>query len=209
VFLQHILVTPLCLTVHYASDLISRTSFVVITAHCQNLLQTSGGGEICNCPYPRNNKLGKFWKMKSHLKNDGVIPPLVDLCLYVVCKNLNGCDYLNTLPDFLRQRMGMLFKQEHLFQDTIENLNFAHCSTLTDDELKNVSHLTNIKNLNLTHCDKLSAMGMCFVGQLQNLRVLRLSHCPKVSAGFYWLSSLVHLHRLEAAFCDKIQWFLS
>jgi F-box/leucine-rich repeat protein 14 len=130
------------------------------------------------------------------------IPSLVDLCLFTVCKNLDGCDYINTLPDFLRHRLGNLFKQEPIFQQSIENLNFSKCKTLTDEELKNISFLKNLTKLNLSHCDKLTGYGMPHISQLTNLRTLYLNHCRKVSLGFYFLPSLKQITTLEVAFCE-------
>jgi len=130
------------------------------------------------------------------------IPPLVDLCLYCVCKHLDGYDFLNTLPDFLRQRLCLLFKQEPLFQHHLENLNFSKCTTLSDEEVKSLTSLKNLKQLNVSHCDKLSAMALCHIGQLSTLTILKMSHCPKMSAGLYWVAQLTNVTRLEAAFCE-------
>jgi len=130
-----------------------------------------------------------------------MIPPLLDLCLFAVCKNLNASEFLNTLPDFLRQRLGLLFRQEKQFQDSITHLNFSHCYRLSEDEVKSISYLKNLTNLNLSHCEKLSPISMSFIGQLKNLKTLCLNHCPQVSVGFYFLQTL-QLTKLEIAFCE-------
>lgn len=130
------------------------------------------------------------------------VPSLLDLCLFTVSKNLDGCEFLNLLPDYLRQRLGLLFKQEAMFQRHIENLNLSHCYSLTDDELRPISHLVNLKQLNLTRCDNLTGYAMYHVGQLTNLTHLYLNHCTKASLGFYFLPSLSHLTILEAPFCE-------
>ncbi len=130
------------------------------------------------------------------------IPSLLDLCLFTVCKHLDGCEFINILPDFLRQRLGLLFKQERLFQDSIQDLNFSHCYSLVDDEVKSISYLRNLQKINLSHCEKLTGIAMSYIGQLTNLRTLCLNHCTKVSLGFYFLQPLTKLNRLEVSFCE-------
>jgi Leucine-rich repeat (LRR) protein len=137
----------------------------------------------------------------SHVHGSPV-PPLLDLCLYVVCKHIDGCKYLNVLPDHVRQRLCLLFRQETLFQERIDHLNLSYCHQLNDEELKSIAHLKKLTKLNVSHCDKLTGIGMSYIGTLTNLKTLCLNHCTKVSLGFYFLQPLSHLTRLEVSFCE-------
>jgi F-box/leucine-rich repeat protein 14 len=148
----------------------------------------------------------------SHQTFGTGVPPLLDLCLYVVCTHFDGSKYLNVLPDFVRQRLGILFKQEPAFQLKLHHLNFSYCYQLSDEELKPVSHLRNLTKLSLAHCDKLTGIGMSYIGQLTNLASLTLNHCTKISLGLYFLHPLAKLVKLEVAFCeiqDPVMQFIS
>jgi len=117
-------------------------------------------------------------------------PTLLDLCLFVVCKNGQGDGeknrYLSYLPDFPRKRLGELFKHEEHFQQEIQELNFSYCHSLVDDELEPVAYLKNLKRLNLSRCDKLTAIGLSFLQNLPNLEVLKLNNCTKLSVGLFF-----------------------
>jgi len=132
----------------------------------------------------------------------GVVPPLLDLCLFTVCKHLDGSAFINVLPEILRKRLGLLFKQEALFQENLRELNFSHCYSLVDDEVKPISHLHHLDKLNFSHCEQLTGIALSYAGQLHNLKTLIVNHCTKISLGFCFLSSLKHLSFLDASFCE-------
>jgi len=136
------------------------------------------------------------------MEKKGAVAPLLDLCLFAVCKNVNGTEFLHTLPDFLRQRLTTLFKQEKHFQETLEDLNFSYCPDLNDDELKSLQYLHNLKQLNISHCEKITGISLSYIGNLKKLETLILNHSPHVSLGLFFLSSLQNLVKLEVSFCE-------
>lgn len=126
--------------------------------------------------------------------------PLLDLCLFAVCNHLSACTFYNGLPDFLRKRLALLMKQEPLFQK-LEVLNFSHCYTVTDDDVKSISALKNLKSLDLSHCDQLTGIVLSYIGQITSLKCLSLNHCTKVNVGFFFLRS-IQLTELYVSFCE-------
>ncbi len=140
--------------------------------------------------------------LQQHQVGGPGVPPLLDLCLYVVCQHIDGCKYLNVLPDYVQQRLCLLFKQVPAFQEKLGELNLSYCYQLTDEELKSIAYLKNLTKLNLSHCDKLTGIGLSYIGSLTKLKALCLNHCTKVSLGFYFLQPLNQLTRLELSFCE-------
>jgi hypothetical protein len=138
----------------------------------------------------------------SGIPPTSLVVPLLDLCLLTVCKHLDGCEYLNVLPDFIRKRLGILFKQEASFQNEITTLNLSHCYSFMDDEVKPLSYLKNLTSLNLSHCEQLTGIALSYIGQLPKLQTLILNHCTKISLGFYFLQKVTTLTKLEVSFCE-------
>jgi len=159
--------------------------------------------------------MAEFCRMSIHAPSGKlplVVPKLLDMCLLTLFKNLNGSGYLDHLPEFVRKRLSLLLKQEPSFQENIRELNFSHCYSLVDEDVKAIGHLCLLQKLNFNHCEQLTGLALSSLSQLSKLEVLSISHCPKVSLGLCFLQHLPNLTELDASFCevpDPVMSFIS
>jgi len=125
---------------------------------------------------------------------------LKDWALFVVIRTRPGAQYWHLLPELLRSRLPVLFK-EPFFQTGIKALRLADCSSLTDDEVRCVSALRGLEELDLSHNDHLKSDRLFYLNQLTNLKTLQLNHCTKFAPGLNYMMN-ANLTHLEISFCE-------